>query len=67
MAGPGDRGGVLAVDDKIYVDIPVSGVAKVGNERIVFFADLFNLCYEFRNLRAWNNYILVDLERAIFH
>ena len=52
MAGAGDLFGVFTVDDKIYVDVTVACVAKISNERVVFFADLFDASDKLRDTRT---------------
>ena len=38
-----DGFGVVAVDDKIYVDVAVAGVSEIGDEGVVLAPDLFDL------------------------
>ena len=41
---------VIAVDDKIDVDVTVAGVAEVGDKGVVLFADLFDAGDKLRHL-----------------
>ena len=50
FAGTGYGVKVVAVNDKIYMDIAIARMAEIGDEGVVPLANLFDRCNKFGNL-----------------